>query len=98
MKKIVSMVLMAAFLLASKTNVNAQTKIGYISLAEFMPMMPEFKKADSSMTDFRNALAQEYQEYQREFNDQDSILSSKDTVKFTKAQLEIKRKQATELY
>jgi outer membrane protein len=98
MKKIVSMVLAVAFLLAAKTDVNAQTKIGYISLSEFMPSMPEFKKADTSMTDFRNALAQQFEDLKREFNDQDSLLSSKDTLKYTKAQLELKRKTLIELY
>jgi len=98
MKKIVSIVLVAAFLFAAKTNVNAQTKIGYISLSEFMPNMPEFKKADTALADYRNALAQQYQDMKKEFDDQDSLLSSKDTVKYTKAQLEIKRKTLVELY
>jgi len=98
MKKIVSIVLAAFFLLAVKTNVNAQTKIGYVSLSEFMPSMPEFKKADTAMTDFRNALAQQYEDEKKELNEQDSILNSKDTLKFTKAQLELKRKTFGELY
>ncbi|HLK27887.1 MAG TPA: OmpH family outer membrane protein [Puia sp.] len=98
MKKIVSIVLAAAFLLAAKTNVNAQTKIGYISLNEFIQAMPEYKKADTSMNDFRNALAQQFEDMKKEFNEQDSILSSKDTLKYTKAQLELKRKTLGELY
>ncbi|HVM87197.1 MAG TPA: OmpH family outer membrane protein [Puia sp.] len=98
MKKIVSMVLVAVLVLAATTNVNAQTKIGYINLADFMPSMPEFKKADSAMSDFRNALAMQYQDMQKEFNEQDSLLSSKDTLKYTKAQLELKRKSLVELY
>jgi len=98
MKKIVSIVLAAFFLLAAKTNVHAQTKIGYVSLSEFMPNMPEFKKADTAMTDFRNALAQQFQDEKKELDEQDSILNSKDTLKFTKAQLELKRKTFGELY
>ncbi len=98
MKKIVSLVLAAAFLFAAKTNVQAQTKIGYISLQELMPTMGEFKKADSSMQDYRNALAQQYEDYQKEFREQDSLLSSKDTLKYSKAQLELKRKTLSELY
>jgi outer membrane protein len=98
MKKIVSIVLTAAFLLAAKTNVNAQTKIGYVSLGEFIQAMPEYRKADTSLNDFRTALGQQYEELQKEFREQDSLLSSKDTAKYTKAQLELKRKTLIELY
>lgn len=98
MKKIVSIVLVATSLLFTNSNVNAQTKIGYISLAEFMPGMPEYKKADTSLADYRNALAQNFDDMKRELNEQDSLLNSKDTAKYTKAQLELKRKTFGELY
>jgi outer membrane protein len=98
MKKIVSLLLAAAFLMGAKTDVNAQTKIGYVSLSEFLPSMPEFKKADTSMTDFRNALALQFEDMKKELNEQDSLLSSKDTLKYTRAQLELKRKTFGELY
>ncbi len=98
MKKIVSIVMAAIILLAAKNNVNAQTKIGYVSVAEFMPSMPEYKKADTSMVDFRNALGQQYEELKKEFSEQDSLLSTKDTLKYTKAVLELKRKTLVELY
>jgi outer membrane protein len=98
MKKIVSMVLVAASLSAANNNANAQTKIGYVSLSEFIQGMPEYKKADTAMTDYRNALTQNYEDMQKELKEQDSLLSSKDTVKYTKAQLELKRKAFGELY
>src|ERR1022692_419294 len=98
MKKIVSLALLAAGLLLTNSNARAQTKIGYVSLAEFLPAMPEYKKADTSMQDYRNALAQNFDDMKRELNEQDSILSSKDTLKYTKAQLELKRKTFGELY
>lgn len=99
MKKIVSMFLLAALLFAAKTNSFAQQgKIGYISLQEILPTMPEYKKADTSMNDFRNALAQQFEDMKKEFNEQDSLLSSKDTAKFNKAQLEVKRRTLAELY
>ncbi len=60
--------------------------------------MPEFKKADTSYNEFQNALSQQYEDSKREFNEQDSLLSSKDTAKYTKAQLEIKRKNLGEIY
>lgn len=98
MKKIVSLAVLAAGLLLTNSNAKAQTKIGYVSLAEFLPSMPEYKKADTSMTDYRNALAQNFEDMKREFNEQDSLLSSKDTAKYSRAQLELKRKTLTELY
>jgi outer membrane protein len=98
MKKIVSMLLVATSLLLTNNNANAQTKIGYVSLAEFMPGMPEYKKADTSMQDYRNALAQNFEDMKKELNEQDSFLNSKDTLKYTKAQIEIKKKTFGELY
>ncbi|HXB45221.1 MAG TPA: OmpH family outer membrane protein [Puia sp.] len=98
MKKIVSLVLLAAGLLLTNSNAKAQVKIGYVSLAEFLPSMPEYKKADTSMQDYRNALAQNYEDMKKELNQQDSILASKDTLRYTKAQLELKRKTFGELY
>jgi len=98
MKKIVSMALLAAGLLLMNTNAKAQTKIGYVSLAEFLPSMPEYKKADTAMQDYRNALGQNFEDLKKEFNEQDSLLSSKDTLKYTKAQIELKRKTLNELY
>jgi outer membrane protein len=98
MKKIVSMVLLASGLLLANSNAKAQTKIGYVSLAEFMPGMPEYKKADTSMQDYRNALAQNFEDMKKELNEQDSFLNSKDTLKYTKAQIEIKKKTFGELY
>jgi outer membrane protein len=60
--------------------------------------MPEYKKADSSMQDYQSALNQNFEDMKREFNEKDSLLSSKDTAKYTRAQIEIKRKQLGELY
>lgn len=98
MKKIVTVVLVASGLIMGGNQAHAQTKIGYISIAELIASMPEAKKADSSLTEYSNALNQNFEDNKREFNEQDSILSSKDTLRFTKAQLEIKRKNLVELY
>lgn len=97
MKKFAFIVLMAAGLLAAD-NVKAQAKIGYISPSELINAMPEYKKFDSTMQEFQQALGLQYNEMIKDFNEQDSILSGKDTTKFTKAQLEIKRKSLGELY
>jgi outer membrane protein len=98
MKKIVAIVLVATTLTLAGNKLQAQSKFGYISLSEMITGMPEYKKADSSMVDYQSALNQNFEDMKREFNEKDSMLSSKDTVKYTRAQIEIKRKQLGELY
>lgn len=98
MKKIVTVVLVAAGLMVAGNRAQAQTKIGYISLQELIQAMPEAKKADSALADYSSALNQNFEDQQKEFREQDSLLSSKDTARFTKAQLELKRKNLVEMY
>jgi outer membrane protein len=99
MKKIVAIVLVAFTLTLTANRLQAQaSKTGFISLSELITSMPEYKKADSSMQDYQSALNQNFEDMKREFNEKDSLLSSKDTAKYTRAQLEIKRKQLGELY
>ena len=98
MKKIVAIVLVATTLSFAGNKLQAQPKFGYISLSEMITSMPEYKKADSSMQDYQSALNQNFEDMKREFSEKDSLLSSKDTVKYTRAQIEIKRKQLGELY
>ena len=98
MKKIVTTILVATGLMVAGSQTQAQTKIGYISLTELIASMPDAKKADSSLQEYSNALNQNFEDQQKEFREQDSLLSSKDTVRFTKAQLELKRKNLIEMY
>ncbi|MFI5124861.1 MAG: OmpH family outer membrane protein [Chitinophagales bacterium] len=98
MKKIVVILFVATACMFAGSPLQAQSKLGYISLNELITDMPEYKKADTSMVDFQNALNQNFDDMKREFNEKDSLLSSKDTVKYTRAQIEIKRKQLQELY
>jgi outer membrane protein len=91
MKKIISIIAVASVLMMTTNHLEAQTKIGYVSLGELIGAMPESKKADTAYNDYRNALAQQLTEYQNEYYEKDSLLKSKDTVKYTKAQLEVKR-------
>lgn len=98
MKKIVAIVLVATSCMFAGSPLHAQTKMGYISLNELITDMPEYKKADTSMVDFQNALNQNFDDMKKEFSEKDSLLSSKDTAKYTRAQIEIKRKQLGELY
>jgi outer membrane protein len=97
MKKIVTVVAVVMGLVLVGNTTKAQTKIGTISLAELIPSMPEYKKADTAMNEFQNALNQQYQDLVNEYQQQQTLLSSKDTVKYTAAVLEIKRKDLGDL-
>ena len=97
MKKIVTVLAVVMGLVLVGNSTKAQAKIGTISLAELIPNMPEYKKADTAMNEFSNALQQQYQDLVNEYQQQQTLLGSKDTAKFTAAVLEIKRKDLSEL-
>jgi outer membrane protein len=98
MKKLFTIVLVSAALLAA-SQVNAQAlKFGYISTQELVTAMPDYKKADTSLAEYQNALNQQYAEKVSDFNMRDSLLSGKDTSKYTKAQLEVKRNELGKVY
>ena len=87
------------FLLTVTTfTAHAQNHIGYISMSELIQAMPEYRKADSAMTNYQNALSQHYQDMVKEFNAKDSILSSPDTIRMTREQIQVRRQAAGELY
>jgi outer membrane protein len=98
MKKIVTVLAVVMGLLMVGHSVRAQNKFAVVSVNDLITSMPETKKADTAMNDYQNALAQNYDDMRREFSEQDSLLSSKDTAKYTKAQLELKRKNLGDLY
>jgi len=98
MKKIVTIVTAVMGLVFAGTSSQAQTKIAYISLADVITSMPEYKKADTSLADYQTALGQNFEDMKKEFSEQDSLLNSKDTVKYSKAVIELKRKNLGEMY
>ncbi len=75
----------------------AQNKIGYISLQELITAMPEFKKANDDMADQQKALQGQATDMQAEFSRKDSIMNV-DSLKWTPAMRDIKRKELNELY
>src|ERR1700744_4008594 len=102
MKKILTIVAVVMGLVMAGNSTKAQggaaeKKIGVISLQELIPAMPEYRKADTALNDYQNALGQNFEDMKREYYEQDSLLNSKDTAKFTKAQLELKRKTMGEM-
>ena len=97
MKKNLFIVAVVMGLVMLGNSTKAQMKVGYISLQELIPTMPEYKKADTALNDYQNALGQNFEDMKREYYEKDSLLQSKDTAKFTKAQIEIKRREVSEL-
>jgi|RhiMetdeSRZDD1v2_1073273.scaffolds.fasta_scaffold07891_10 outer membrane protein len=78
-------------------NLQAQNKIGYVSLQELISVMPEYKKAAADLQEFQKALVLQGNDYQMEFFRKDSLYKT-DSVKWTSAMKEVKRKELNELY
>jgi outer membrane protein len=85
-------------LLANALQANAQNKIGYISLQELVTAMPEYKKAAADLEEYQKALVQQGNEYQQEFVTKSNVAKSTDTLKWSAAMKEVKRKELNELY
>ena len=84
-------------LLLIGTSSFAQSKIACISLNELMTSMPEFKKADTTLAEYRSALEQQFEEMQKEYSTQLTVLTGPDTAKFTKPQITLKRESLAKL-
>ncbi|GGB09537.1 OmpH family outer membrane protein [Puia dinghuensis] len=97
MKKILTIVAVVMGLVMAGNSAMAQVKIAYISLQELIPAMPEYKKADTALNDYQNALAQNFEDMKKEYVEKDSLLNSKDTLKYTKAQLELKKREISDM-
>ena len=80
-----------------RSSAQGQTKIGCISFNELITAMPEFKKADTTLEEFRVTLEQRFDALKTEYTEQATVLSSPDTIKFSKPQLVLKRQTLSEL-
>jgi len=98
MKKFFSIAFVLASLFLFTQKAEAQNKFGYVSSQELITAMPEFKKADTLLQEYEGALNGQYEDMVQDFRVKDSLLRSKDTVKYTKAQLELKRRELAQLY
>jgi outer membrane protein len=99
MKKVFTIVLISAVLLAgAQVKAQAPTKFGFISTQELITAMPEYRKADTALADYQNALNQQYAEKVQDFNRRDSLLSGPDTARYTRAQLEVMRNELGKVY
>ncbi|WP_290794404.1 OmpH family outer membrane protein [Flavihumibacter sp. UBA7668] len=92
MKKVLSVLMVALGLVAFNHSAQAQTKIGYISFNEIVALMPEAKKADSSLVQFRDALIQSAQEKETALNEAITKFNA-DSAKMTQAVKDVKRKE-----
>ena len=88
-KKTAALILSTAALLFVQ-QVKAQMKVGYISISEVIAGMPEAKKADTSLTQYRDALVSSATDRQNTFN-ADVQKFIQDSGKLTPAQREVKR-------
>jgi outer membrane protein len=81
----------------SPMSLHAQTKMACVSISEVIGAMPESKKADTTLSEYEEALQQQFDAYKAEYTQQVSLLGSPDTAKFTKPQLDLKRRSLAEI-
>lgn len=96
MKQFLTVVVGAAVLMMAGTQVKAQTKLGYISSQELVSIMPETKKADSSLQDLRNALIQSATDKQNAFY-ANVEKYNKDSATYSAAVKSVKRAELTKI-
>ena len=75
----------------------AQPKLGHISISELVAAMPEYKKATTDLDEYEKALIQMGQDRQREYARYDSIFQA-DSSKWNAAQREVKKTELNGLY
>ena len=97
MKKTAFLLLLTGSLLSLASRSAAQDKTGCISMNELLSVMPETKKADSTLSQYKVSLEQQFEAYQVEYTQQATVLTSRDTVKYTPQQLVVKRKSLADL-
>jgi outer membrane protein len=77
--------------------VQAQTKIGYISMEELISVMPEAKKADTTLEKYKEDLGKAQQDIMAELNSRQEAYV-KDSATMSQAKKDMERKALTELY
>ena len=97
MARTILSLIFAGFLLCIGVPSFAQSKFACISLNELVSAMPETKQADTALAQYQAALQQEFNDMKTDYTTQATELSSRDTVKFTKGQLEVKRQDLADL-
>ena len=99
MKKITTLVMTAMALVVFSSNVNAQNKIGYISVDELLSVMPEVKKVQNELASYDSSIQINYGETVKEYLAKDSAFrvdSAKLSPAMRKAKLAEIEKLGTE--
>jgi len=88
MKKIITVAVITLSLVVNKSS--AQMKFGVVSVDEAFAMMPETIKADSALGAYQQALAENFNDLQKDLN---AAIEKfyKDSINMTKSMKEIKR-------
>lgn len=97
MKKLFTVAVIALASLSLTTSAQAQTKIGYISSQELLSVMPETRKADSTLQQLRAALIQNAQEKETKLN-ADIEKFNADSAKYSEAIKIVKRQELQKAY
>ena len=97
MKKFLTVALIAMSFLMAANEAGAQMKIGYISSQDLLGVMPETRKADSSLQQLRAALYQNAQEKEAQLN-ADIEKFNRDTANMTEAKKTVKRQELQKVY
>lgn len=84
MKKVSTLVLTVMALLVFSSNVNAQNKIGYVSVDEVLAVMPEIKKVQNELASYDSSLQINYSETLKEYLSKDSSYKA-DSAKLSPA-------------
>ena len=94
-RHIVAVLLIVGIIIAN--NIQAQNKIGYISLQDLISVMPEYKTAGTELQDYQKALEQQGSDYQMELYLKDSTFKA-DSLKWNTSIKDVKKKELNELY
>lgn len=97
MKKFFTVALIAMSFMMAANQASAQVKIGYISSQDLLGIMPETRKADSSLNQLRTALIQNAQEKESKLN-ADIDKFNKDSATMSEAVKTVKRQELQKVY
>lgn len=97
MKKFFTVVIIVFAFIMTSTRASAQVKIGYISSQDLLGIMPETKKADSSLQQLKAALIQNAQDKEAKLN-ADIAKFNADTLKMSEAVKTVKRQELQKTY
>jgi outer membrane protein len=96
-KHFFTIVLMVSGLLVAGMQSKAQMKIGYVNTGELLQSLPEAKKADSLLNQFREVLDKNGKDYQEELETRAKKFNE-DSAKLTAVAKESDRRKLQDLY